>query len=84
MGPLAAADALYLRPERFHKLIDVMIKRIEGDTTVAFVRVAGFEPCPWEATHDPEGLGPFKTTMLSSDIREPVWHRVVRNLQRFR
>jgi hypothetical protein len=83
MGPDAAADALDLGPERFYKLIDVMVKWIEGDTTVVFVRATGFEPCPWEATHDPEGLGPFKTTLLSADIREPMWHRIVRMLPRF-
>ncbi len=83
MGPLAAADALYLGPERFYKLIDVVVKWIEGDITVVFVRAADFDPCPWEATLDPNGLGPFKTTMLTTDIREPMWHRIVRMLPRF-
>ena len=80
MAPEAAADALYLGPERFYKLIDVAIKWIEGDAAVAFVVVAGFDPCPWEATLDPGGLGPFKT-MLSADIREPLWHRIIRMLR---
>jgi hypothetical protein len=80
VAPDVAADALYLGPERFHKLIDVLIKWIEGDTAVVFVRVAGFEPCPWEMTVDPGGLGPFKT-MLSAEIREPLWHRIIRMLR---
>jgi hypothetical protein len=50
IAPDVAADALYLGPDRFYKLIDVLIKWIEGDTALVFVRVAGFEPCPWEAT----------------------------------
>jgi hypothetical protein len=81
MAPDAAADALYLGPERFYKLIDVLIKWIEGDTAVTFVRAAGFDPCPWEETLDPGGLGPFKTTMLSADIQEPLWHRIIRMLR---
>ena len=79
--PDVAADALYLGSERFYKLIDVLIKWIEGDTALVFVRVAGFEPCPWEETLDPGGLGPFKTTMLTADIREPLWDRVIRMLR---
>ena len=81
VAPDVAADALYLGPERFYKLVDVVIKWIEGDTAVVFVRVAGFEPCPWEETLDPGRLGPFKTTMLSGDIREPLWHRIIRMLR---
>jgi hypothetical protein len=80
IAPNVAADALYLGPERFYKLIDVLIKWIEGDTAVVFVVVAGFEPCPWEETFDAGGLGPFKT-MLSAGIREPPWHRVIRMLR---
>ncbi|HEY6202405.1 MAG TPA: hypothetical protein VI056_05125 [Candidatus Limnocylindria bacterium] len=34
IAPDVAADALYLGPERFYKLIDVLIKWIEGDTAV--------------------------------------------------
>jgi len=84
MTPDEAAEAFYLGPERFYKLIDVLIKRIEGDTAIAFVRVADFESCPWASTHDPGGLGPFKTTMLSADIREPLRHRLIRYFAKLR
>ena len=82
LAPDAAADALYVAPDRFYNVIDVGVQWIEGDTTVVFVTPAGFEPCPWEETMDPDGLGPFKP-VGSMDIREPIWHRIVRGLPRF-
>ena len=75
----AAGDALYIDSSRFYKIIDVAIVEVSRDRAVAFVRAAGFEPCPWEATLDPAGLGPFNPG-LSEDIRPSALRRIFRRL----
>ena len=75
----AAADALYIDSSSFYKIIDVAIVQVSGNRAVAFVRAAAFAPCPWEATFDPAGLGPFAPT-LSDDIKESRVRRMFRRL----
>jgi len=55
-----ALDRIYLGKDRFHKIIDVAIRRLLPRKSVAFVRVSGHPPAPFSQTWDPADLGPFK------------------------
>ena len=55
-----ALDQMYLGSNRFHRIIDVAIKRLLPENSVAFVRVSGHSPTTFNATWNPADLGPFK------------------------
>src|SRR5688572_8311656 len=67
-----ALDHIYLGNDRFYKIIDVAIRRVLPGKSVAFVRVSGHPPGPFNQTWDPSDLGPFKqviaTTIEQSSI----------------
>jgi hypothetical protein len=56
----SALDLLYLGDDRFFRIIDVAIRELRSDASVAFVRVSGHAPSDFSDTVDPAGLGPFK------------------------
>ena len=55
-----AVDRMYLGEHRFYRIIDIAIQKISFDHTVAFVRVSGHSPGPFNQTWDPTRFGPFK------------------------
>jgi hypothetical protein len=55
-----ALDQIYLGDDCFFKIIDVAIKRLLPQKSVAFVRVSGHPPGAFSQTWDPSNLGPFK------------------------
>ncbi len=55
-----ALDQIYLGDDRFFKTIDIAIKRLLPEKSVAFVRVSGHPPGAFSQTWDPSNLGPFK------------------------
>ena len=55
-----ALDQIYLRSDRFHRIIDVAIKELRPEQAVAFVRVSGHPPAEFSETWDSSALGPFK------------------------
>ncbi len=67
-----ALDLIYLGRDRFFRVIDVAIKEVAPDRTVAFVRVSGHPPADFGETWDPSGTGPFKQ-VLAQTIED---HRV--------
>src|SRR5947209_6876480 len=58
MGVDEAFDQLYLGDGRYYRIIDVTIRRLLPDQSVAFVRVSGHGPVSFEDTWDPTDLGP--------------------------
>jgi hypothetical protein len=55
-----AMDKIYLGSDRFYRVIDVSVRKISSDQTIAFVRVSGHLPGPYSHTWDPSHFGPFK------------------------
>lgn len=56
-----ALDKLYLAADQLYPLIDVAVKELKPNSTLAFVRVSGRPPVSsFEQTWDPAGTGPFK------------------------
>jgi hypothetical protein len=55
-----ALDRIYLGSDRFYRIIDVTIKRLLPEKSVAFVRVSGHSPTNFNETWDSSDLGPFK------------------------
>ena len=55
-----AVDQIYLGSDRFYRIIDVAIRRVQSGNPVAFVRVSGHSPGAFSQTWDPANLGPFK------------------------
>lgn len=64
-----AIDQIYLGSDRFYRIIDVAIRRLSSDQSIAFVRVSGHPPGPFSQTWDPANLGPFKQ-ILSQTIED--------------
>jgi hypothetical protein len=64
-----ALNQIFVGSDRFYKIIDVAIKELLSDESVAFVRVSGHPTVPFDQTYDPSGLGPFKT-LIASPIDE--------------
>ena len=60
MDVSSALERLFINDTTFYRVVDVAIRQITSDTAVAFVRVSGHSPGPWEKTWDPDQLGPFK------------------------
>ena len=61
----AALDQIYLGSDRFYRIIDVAIRRLQPDKAVAFVRVSGHPPVEFGKTWDPSTLGPFKQVVAN-------------------
>jgi hypothetical protein len=61
-----ALDRLYLSGDKFYRIIDVAIEKISSDKTIAFVRVSGHAPGPFDETWDPTNLGPFKQVLAQT------------------
>lgn len=55
-----AADALYLGPESFYRIIDVGILDADENEVRLFVRPSDHPPGRWSETWAPSGDGPFK------------------------
>ncbi len=55
-----ALDRIYLGKDRFYRIIDIAIRRLLPQKSVAFVRVSGHPPAPFSETWDPADMGPFK------------------------
>jgi hypothetical protein len=55
-----AIDQIYLESDKFYRIIDIAIQKITPNKTIAFVRVSGHPPGPFDQTWDPTTLGPFK------------------------
>ncbi|HKO55573.1 MAG TPA: hypothetical protein VJ276_06805 [Thermoanaerobaculia bacterium] len=63
-----ALHELYLGPDRFHRIIDVAVRRVGKDVTTVFTRVSGHEPGSWDETwNQPPGAGPFKQ-LIARDV----------------
>jgi hypothetical protein len=61
-----AIDKIYLGSDQFYRVIDVAIRRLSSDQTIAFVRVSGHQPGPFNQTWDPTNLGPFKQILAQT------------------
>ena len=61
-----ALDHIYLGADRFYRIIDVAIKKLTPEESVAFVRVSGHPPDEFSKTWDPAGTGPFKQILAAS------------------
>lgn len=68
-----ALDRIYLGSDQFYKIIDVAIKELLPEESVAFVRVSGHSPDEFSKTWNPSELGPFKQI-----IAEKIEDRSVR------
>ncbi|MCC6473024.1 MAG: hypothetical protein IT514_04685 [Burkholderiales bacterium] len=55
-----AVDQIYLGDDRCYRIIDVAIKELTPESSVAFVRVSGHPPAEFSKSWDPSSLGPFK------------------------
>lgn len=55
-----ALDQIYLGSDHFYRIIDVAIKELLPEKSVAFVRVSGHSPDEFSKTWNPSELGPFK------------------------
>lgn len=64
-----ATDKLYLGNDKFYRIIDIAVRKISSDKTIAFVRVSGHPPGPFSETWDPKNLGPFKQ-IIAQTIEE--------------
>jgi hypothetical protein len=64
-----ALDRIYLGNDRFYRIIDVAIKELLPEKSVAFVRVSGHSPDGFNKTWNPSELGPFKQ-IISERIEE--------------
>ena len=65
-----AIDRIYLGNDLFYKIIDLTIKELLPEKSLAFVRVSGHQPVPFEKTWDPSGTGPFKQ-LLNTNLEFP-------------
>jgi hypothetical protein len=61
-----AVDRIYLSNDRFYRIVDVAIKIISLDQTIAFVRVSSHSPGPFSQTWDPKRFGPFKQILVQT------------------
>ena len=70
-----ALDHLYLGNDKYYRVIDVAIRKVLPDHTIAFVRVSGHSPGPFSETWDPANLGPFKQILAQTieDRRVHAW-----------
>jgi len=55
-----ALDLLWLSPEQFYLVVDVMAFVGEDNPPVLFVRPSGHPPDAYSETWDPSDLGPFR------------------------
>lgn len=63
-----ALDEIYLAADRFYRIIDLAVRRINKDVSMVFMRVSGHEPGTFSQTwNQPPGSGPFKQ-LLADDI----------------
>jgi hypothetical protein len=60
LTPAETLERLYLGPDKFFKVIDVVVLGVRADKVQAFVRVSGHEPGTFAETWSPQGTGPFK------------------------
>jgi hypothetical protein len=67
-----ALDRLYLGSDIFYKIIDVTIKELSQQSSIAFVRVSGHQPVTFDRTWDPSGTGPFKQLLNPSLESRPT------------
>ena len=70
-----ALDHLYLGSDKCYRIIDVAIRKVLPDRTIAFVRMSGHPPSPFSETWDPANLGPFKQILAQTieDQRIHAW-----------
>ena len=61
-----AIDQIYLGSDRFYRVIDIAVQRVLFDQTIAFVRVSGHAPGPFNRTWDPAKFGPFKQILAQT------------------
>jgi hypothetical protein len=67
-----ALARIYLGADRFYRVIDVAIRRVLPEKSVAFVRVSGHAPGSFSETWDPSDLGPFKQIIATTIEQSPV------------
>jgi|ERR1035441_6401753 hypothetical protein len=67
-----ALDRMYLGSDLYYKIIDVTIKELSPQQSIAFVRVSGHQPVPFDKTWDPSGTGPFKQVLNPSLESRPT------------
>jgi hypothetical protein len=63
-----ALNEIYLGGDRFHRVIDVGVRRISPDRTTVFLGISGHPASSLAETwNDPPGAGPFKQ-IISDEI----------------
>ncbi len=65
-------DRIYLGEARFYRIIDIAIRQALPRKSVAFVRVSGHPPAPFNQTWDPTDLGPFKQIVADKIEQPPI------------
>jgi hypothetical protein len=67
-----ALNHINLGQGRFYRMIDVAIKEVSAEESVAFVRVSGHKPDHFNTTWDPAGPGPFKQILAANLVDRRV------------
>ena len=70
-----ALDQIYLGKDRFYRIIDIVIRQALPRKSVAFVRVSGHPPAPFNQTWNPTDLGPFKQIIADKIEQPPIGSR---------
>jgi hypothetical protein len=63
-----ALDHLYLGDGHFFRIVDVAIKEVRPEVSVAFVRVSGHAAVKFNETWNPADGGPFKQIATSTIV----------------
>jgi hypothetical protein len=69
-----AADAIYLGPTRFYRVIDVAVRFYPDGNVTYWIRPSGHPPSEWERTWESSGRGPLKVVGLMAPPK--LWKRL--------
>jgi hypothetical protein len=65
-----AFEEIYLGPDRFYRIIDLVVRRVSKDVCTIFMGISGHPPGSLNQTwNQPPGSGPFKQ-VLADEVKE--------------